>query len=66
MAAYDSLHRLEALSLGELNSRGACTPGHQLLPHILNKSGLDSLPSFLGLRAPVLKPWDLELFSKYT
>lgn len=39
MAAYDSLHRLEALSLGEVNSRGACTPGHQLLPHILKSQG---------------------------
>lgn len=52
MTAYDSLHRPEALSLGEASSRGACTPGHQLLPPILNKSGLSPLrlPSFLGLR----------------
>lgn len=50
MTAYDSLHRPDALSLGEVNSRGVCTPSHQLLPQILNKSGLPLLPSFLGLR----------------
>lgn len=36
MAAYDS--------------RGVCIPGHQLLPNILNMSGLHLLPSFLGLK----------------
>lgn len=63
MTACDSVHRPEGLSLGEVNSRGAYPPGHQLLPHTLNKSGLYLLSSFLGLRAPVLRLWDLELFS---
>lgn len=45
-----TVSRPEALSLGEVNSRGVCIPGHQLLPNILNMSGLHLLPSFLGLK----------------
>lgn len=71
MTAYDSLHRPEALTLGEMNSRGVCTPSHKLLPQILNKSGLhlfllSQASEELELRAPVLRLWDLALFSKYT
>lgn len=65
-----TVSRPEALSLGVVNSRGVCTPGHQLLPNILNTSGLHLLLSWaskeLELRVLVLRLWDLELLSKYT
>lgn len=63
-----TVSRPEALSLGEVNNRGVCTPGHQLLPNILNMSGLHCFllswaSKELELRAPVLRLWDLELLS---